>query len=466
MSITATKMNERADADVDNEPESQEKRFKHSYLTLDNISNDFLLQILRHLNIFDIVNLSYTCTRLHSFACEFIFPKLARQVELYMTAHNDWNFEETYPHVVRSDGSHSIPSLTMSELENSFERFGSFVEHLTLVGTHLKEPSEFFLTERLLDFENLLDMCPNLHTLCMENVKFREGGGHLFQHVAAGIKSLELKQCSGITNDWSEELKRFSKLEQITFITGHNENNVDFFKYNHLSNLTISCNSCSIPDLERIFNTNLQSIHQLKLLNSTQRFNAEAIDYQAIATLIIDKLPNLENLAIEDYVSVQLPNLLTELPHLKSLKLRCNDKSVNSLLRKLSDGGIIENLYIYYGVFDEEDENEPPLVFNNLQSCRWWIEKDNSVQIFRALTKSQMPAIRNLYFCLPSHTEDLLSVFESKKNLRTLTIDCYIHVGRLAFLQKLIQILNLDGTRPYLNLNMDSLNVEEVGYIF
>lgn len=451
----------------DNLTEQQLKRCEYSFfLTLDNISNDFLLQICQYLNIFDVVNLASTCRRLHNFASGHIFPKLAKHLELYMTGNHGRIGEEWYnPNRVQSDDSDFILNLKIIDLENSFEKFGSFVKHLTLKGSFLRRFADIFQTECLRDFERLLDMCPNLQTLCMELVEFNKEDGHLLQHITSGIKRLEFKRCSGIPNDWTEGLKRFSKLEQITF-TGYNKTNVDLFKYSHLSSLTIGNESCTMYDLEKIFDKNHQSMQQLKLLSWVSQ--TKEIDYQDIATLIIDKLPNLKYLAIEDEVSVKLSNSLTELPHLKSLKLFCNGHSVNSLLRNLSDRGKIEDLDIEDGVFVEEDEtNKPPLVFNKLKSFRWIMIRYNSIQIFRALTKSQMPAIRNFDLDLiKDNITDLLSVFETKETLKTLTITCYDIDVRFAFLQRLIEILNLDGTRPFLNLNMKSLAAEEVSQIF
>lgn len=75
-------------------------------------------------------------------------------------------------------------------------------------------------------------------------------------------------------------------------------------------------------------------------------------DYQFISTLIIDKLPKLENLVISQL-----------------------------------------NVVLDSGVYDNEDDNAPPI--NKLRKFELNSECDDndSVKLLKALTKSQMPVI-------------------------------------------------------------------------
>lgn len=73
-----------------------------------------------------------------------------------------------------------------------------------------------------------------------------------------------------------------------------------------------------------------QCIRHLKLLYFTK-----LPDYRTIGTLIVHKLPKLENLTIEDIFSDKLMKWLAELSHLKSLKVHCSSgESLQSVLAK------------------------------------------------------------------------------------------------------------------------------------
>lgn len=423
------------------------KRFKYNCPSLDTISNDFLLQIWQYLDILDSVNLASTCTRLLSFACDFIFPKQAREMVIQTKDAFIYGIDDL---VFRSQ-------LKMSDLEIPFKRFGSFVEHLALRRMGYRNTIPTYSARLFVDFEKLLDLCPNLHSLCLNNLEFRNEDVHLFRHVTAGLEELQLVYCSGITNKWSEELNRFTKL-QISMIS-YNGEIVDIFKLNNLSSLTIDDNP-SLSDLGTILNKNAQSLRQLNMKRISH-------DYREITSLIIEKLPNLESLAIE--LTAELTNSLPALPHLKSLKLSAYGypmQRVNSLLRKLSDCGTIEDLCIESSfVFDVEDKNEPPLVFKKLQSfaCSLSECEYGVAPLCKALTKSHMPEVRRFDFSMTKLIDDVWPVIESKKTLITLTIEVLSCYDAVKFLQGLFEILKQQkGSRPYLNLNMNGLSDEGV----
>lgn len=455
------------DWDISAEP--QTKHFKYSYATLESINDDCLRTIFYYLNNFEIVKLASTCTRLQDFSNTFIFPKMAKQVKIKMAA-SKYNSSYVYDEeeVVEEE-------LTMYDLRTPFESFGCFIEQLTLEGSYelnsddlMKlEPHE---TESLRFFEDLLDLCPNLHTLRMERVNFSYKDDEILKHVTSSLKELKLLRCSGIETEysgWSEALKRFTNLTQLS-LTGSNDVTVGLFKDNiNISTLNIDHESLSTSnDLENILNLIGQNVQQLKLAG----FAISPVDdevYYSIGTLIVDKLPKLEKLSIELSISVELIQSLTQIPHLKFLKVSCGDGSVNSLLRELSYCGKIEELVIENGVFDKDD-NAPPLVFDKLLKLRWYEiqshTKDDWLAVLQVLKRAQMPAINcfNFSLALKEHTAGILALFESKKTLQSMTINCtHSNIAdQLAFVHGIIEILKLNPNRPFLKLNIYPLKIK------
>lgn len=418
--------------------ESQTERTQNCAGIFEKINNDCLREIIKYLNIFEVEKLAATCTKLQTFSNDFIYPKIARKMEIRFNQVSGFDRIERYGTFYTND------------FQRPFESFGSCIEQVTFIGINFGPTSQ------------LLRLCSNLHTLRMRYYYFNSGDSKILNHVAPSIKILKLECCSGNEDDWSETLKRLPNVEHIT-LTGRNKITANLFKREKkLSSLTIDYRSLSSGnDLENIFDHNGKTIQQLKLFNFT-----ESPNYQSIRTLILDKLPKLENLAIEDTLSFKLTNLLTELPYLRSLKVTCTYyESVNSLMRTLSDLGTIEELDIEKGVFETEDENAPPLIFNQLRtvSC-------DSLTIVSALTKSHMPAITCFQFDL---LEDamciLLTLFISKKTLKSMHVFCWAwtNVERNRFALEIISILRRNMNRPYLNLkiHMLSINAELVSKI-
>lgn len=419
---------------------NMEPQAKHcSSETLKTITDDCLHEICKYLSISEVVQLGSTCLRLQNFTKDFIFPKIARQMEITLKV-------ESIMVVERS-------TIALNAMD--FESFGSFVKQLTVI--YVGE-WEMKYTHSI---EKILDSCQNLRSLCMYGIDFTTDDSQILSHVTPSLRKLKLELCSGITNDWCEELKRFSKLEILTLI-GTDKINAKLFKNNlNLSKLTINLlNYSTEKDVENLFNHNSESIRQLKIIKFTKLH-----DYQSISTLIVNKLPNLEKLIIDGWFTVELTNSLTDLPHLKAMKVGCDGESVNSLLRKLSDLGVIEDLCIINGVVDDEDDNAPALVFNKLKSFRWHtIFKQDPLAVFKVLTKSQMPVIVGFNFKAGVEiTGSLLAFFESKETIKSLIIDYFCFIwnkpNRNIFVLEIIKILKSNWNRSYLNLNIGPLDI-------
>lgn len=407
-------------------------------IDLESINDDCLREICKYINIFEVVQLASTCARLKNFIEDCIFPKISSEMELTFTLQGRTMVE-------------SAITLNTQELEKLMKYFGGFVRQLTI-------RRMFYGHNFNIDLEKILDLCPHLSSLHMCGFDFT--GAQILIHVSSSLKVLKLELCNGITNDWSDALKRFSGLEQIS-ITGSNKLSTDFFKHSHnLSSLTLNYDSFSTKmDRDNIFKNCGQSIRQLKL---SQFINSP--DLQSIGTLIVDKLPKLEYLAIQVTFSTELENLLSALPHLKSLKVSLMGENVCPLLRKLSDLGTIEDLNIELGVVCDTDANATPLVFNKLQTFRWWTHfKQDPLVLFNAFTRSQMPVISSFHFIHELKAYGgLLELFDSKKTLQSMIIACdfWNILNRNTFVIKIIEILNRNRDRPFLNLEMNPLDIE------
>lgn len=434
-----------------------------SLTTLESLNDDCLAQICQYLSLFGVAKLASTCTRLHEFANTFVFPKAVKKVEIKFTYETD-----------SSDDSFSIFTTEMDYLVKPFEGFGYSIEQLTFNGS--MEDCDDFLqpieTDNLSSIAKLLDLCPNLHSLCFQQVRFTSDNIYLLSHVTPDLKELKFVRCASTTDDWSKALKRFPTLEHIT-LTGSEDNEttaVFFENTRNLSSLAISYDNLKdAQDLETLFYQNRSSLQKLEITNYYQ-----TTQYQSIRTLIVE-LPKLEYLSIDDRLSQELIDSLDDLPQLKSLKIWCGGMSVNSLLRKLSDLGTIEDLDIKDVVYDMEIDVRP-LIFNQLKSIRLtganFSVNDNEVTdlvgIFKSLIISEMPVITCFDFELKDDEQGryLLELFKSKPTVKTMFIafaSMKIKMqNRCALVIRIIDILKMNEKRRPLNLKVSPLRFDDV----
>lgn len=424
----------------DNNQEPQAKRCRYSTAKLHTINDDCLREIFKYLNIFEVGEVASTCTRLQNFA-ETLYPKIAKKI--IIAFHERFN-----------------PLSNLIEYQKPFESFGKFIEELHVGGRYPSQPSMPYDMETLAYFEKLLSFCPNLHRLSMTHFKFGSEDHRIMKHVPHCLKFLNFRNCTGIENDWSEALKPLTKIEWIS-IHGRNNITANFFKHNtNLSYLAIHNGSLSTEnELENIFEQNGKSIHRLELLKCT-----ESPIFQSIGMLLVNKLPNLEALSIDDYFCDKLLHSLTKLPHLKRLKVNCRHfENVNYLMRRISACETIEDLIIIDGVFAAENDAAPPLVFNQLENFRWNMrqKKFDTSAMLMALSKAQMPKI--LFFSFNLHVESmngLLALFESQKTVEWMDINFHRWncQEQEMFLWMLWEILSRDINRP--NLNMETVRLK------
>lgn len=232
--------------------------------------------------------------------------------------------------------------------------------------------------------------------------------------------------------------------------------------------LTVSSFSTTAKGLQTIFKSNgrrLKSLKLCKFFYAIEKGEPGSIDCASVISTIPVKLPNLENLSIDDILTVKLIRALPALSHLKCLNLNCVTKSINTLLKTLSDR-TIEELQLHNYVVADEDNSTPPLIFSKLKSLV--SSKYVNVQFLRLVTKSQMPMITNLHMGSSSKIikdHEILSLLNSKKSLKSFQIECCEEKeSRIALLYGIVKILETEPDRPFLKLNIGSLKMldEEV----
>lgn len=406
----------------------------NSQVTFELLNDDCLLYVFEYLNIFDATTLALTCTRLKNFVNAFIYPKLAGRIEIQLLSKAD--------ELVRASDFAG-----MENLIKTIRIFGKFVEHLSVVGS--ENLGRFEGSYNILQpIKDVLLLCPNLLTLNIKRVKFDdddEEDFNFFNFIPPNVTEMNFIDCCEI-----EDSKIFlmPEIERITF-TGVNNITGDFVKPNrNLSSLSISFDSCEPENLLMILNLTGNSIQDLRLseFSSSRRF-------ESIVKLIVDKLPRLQNLAIEDDLSVELTNSVAKLPHLKSLKINCRRRNVISLLQILSERGTIQVLEIENFAVDDTTDFKP-LVFSELHTLRCPKSSRKSLKSFlKIMIKSEMPAINALYMQgYRAIEQDILALFESKKTLKTMNINYTHGTNSFALLCGIIEILKADRNRPCLNL--------------
>lgn len=433
--------------DNNSPPKPIAKRFKCSENTFETINDDCLREIYKYLHILDAVNLARTCTRLFDFANSDIWPIKAKQINIIMQKEKIFY-------------SFDLPT---EDTEVPFEYFGRYVQHLTFKeGGPIPIPMNY-IKNYWIRYKKVLKLCPNLETVRLEDIDFVRDGGPLLKFVPTNIKELQLEQCFRISDDWSVEFKRFSKLERISVNGIQHFTGAFFANCRNLTDLSICCFTPNM--LEMICDLHGPRLKRLKI-----RTFLDILGFKKIVDLIIEKLPALERLAVEDDLAVNKLSLMSEIPKLKSLKIVCNSMlcSVNSLLQRLSENGIIAVLWIRKGFF--ENKHDKALNFQNLKEFLWNSDY-NSSTLLKLLTGSQMPTISNFTFYsrdfVLNERDGLLEFFKSKKTLNSIKI--VADAISFAFVNEIVEIWKADVSRnrPFLKLTIDcaSIGEKEVSYI-
>lgn len=282
----------------------------------------------------------------------------------------------------------------------------------------------------------------------MENIDFNEEDYHVLENITSKIKQLELENCKGITDKWSDSLKNLRNLDKFK-LTGENKTTAEFYKnFRNLSSLYID--EYGRWDLETIFDLTGHSLQHLNLYSPSMTG-----DLRFVKKLIIDKLPKLERLEVLD--GSHDPTY----PHLKSLRVILPD---GRTFRYYSNCEEIEHLSFLGELnFDDEHKFAPP-VFNELKSFVWYsasrIEDVYVINMLKAVTKAIMPKIHTFRFNNSSgtltekHITELLKLIQSKKSLKTLRYNVKFQEP-FKFVEQLIDILKRNTAQTKLAFKLE-----------
>lgn len=438
--------------------------FRGSYTRLDTINDDCLRPIFKYLNMMDVVNLVATSTRLLNFAKTDYFPKNATDFTI-SNGRKTENLE-----TVNLDGQVSS-NITLKSLETTFGFFGEFVENLTFSFRFYLIPQR--KTETLRSCMVALQHCRNVKKLSFFNCNFNLIQTQALQKQIErfqDLKELKFLNCYGVVEKWPGLLKRVSKVETLHLSKEHPtfDNFFDYFK--NLTSLSINFETIyhkwQVHDLGKIFD-NIG--HCLRHLNLHSLENVQG--YQSIATLMTAKLLKLDKLELH-FKLTEDTQVLFELPHLKFLDIRCKFWSINSLLRKLSDDQIIEELRISNGRLDFQYIDPLQYSFDNLKSFYCQLTANLSVSNFMEImtTNSFMPVIHTIE--LNSITDignrNLYNIMEfvlEKKTLKLVELSFASggFIFPFSWLTTLIDKLNEPCTpkRPFLDLYIFPLELND-----
>lgn len=318
--------------------------FVPGYSTLEYINDDCLHYIFTYLDFLDTMNLAATCSRFHNFVKAFIYPKKTKKICI---ADSSTGFIAT----VSALDANPSQQIKLRSFETLFSFFGEFVDDLTFSCMPL--PNSYQSEEKLEIWRNfmaIMKKCKNLTKLRLKYYTLRQRETHELQRNlierSQNIKELEFYKCSGLTSNWLAKLNiGVSKVDKLSLSTSNpiGGNFFDYFK--NMSSLSIWFTTNSYwknDEIAMIFDKNSHCLKNLKLSNLTR-----SNDYRSVVSFIFDKLHKLENLGLGIELTHTSESLI-DLPYLRSLVM-WSDINVNSVLRKLSVNGIIEELTISKG---------------------------------------------------------------------------------------------------------------------
>lgn len=428
------------------------KRKRATKGTLLTINDECLRQIVQFLNIFDAVNLAATCPRMHIFANSVIFPMKAKQMNIVCDRRITFNINKS-------------TGLPLKDINTTLSYCGEFVEEMVLDNwENLWSDIDDVIWR---SFAIVIKNCQNLVKLSLSFIRLTRKEIHQMQNIIENLqylKELEFAQFFGVTDTW-RAVKGISKVVKFTLSTVEDRVSDNFLNYfKNLSSLNIRFyverdNKWRPEYLAQIFDNNGHSLRHLKLADL---YSLEG--YESVGTLIAAKLPKLESLELEFEIKEETKYMI-ELPHLKFLKIYGREwvGSMNSYLRMHSEIGIIEELIVFAGVFDDAGANEPPLNFNKIRRIGWDCEKWPG--FLQLMTRSQLLEIQNIC-CRSVKTDDLEDFLKFVTLNKTLKLIQLLNVFDHKLIMPWNQLIGIlkepsKPRRPFLNLVLWRLSLGE-----
>lgn len=424
----------------------------HTESALNNINDECLLQICKYLNLYHVRNLAASCRRLREFANTSLIPAIVRRLELVII-----HEKQT---VLHWDSC----VVSVDSLRSQVRLFGNFVQHIS-INALVFDDSIWEI------FGNILQMCPNLKTLRIENARCASVS-ELLSNVSPQLKELHWINSFYMTKDCSIVIKRLFELEKVTVTGGINT----FMLFEHCKKLTylnikydeeslLSVEDINTKGLTKILENNADTLVALKLTDFGYIYS------DSIFQLISKKLTKLERLEITETKKISVPrakNSSFDFSRIMVLNLNCTGRNIeiNSLMQALSYFRVIEELTIFDGYFRNDNTDE--LTFEKLQKLCLYQRNVNTAFI-KMITRARMPALQHLTITYHKQEVCYLKVFvdliESKKSLTSLWV-----IGSSDFSLLVIKIIemlkaDLSGNRAFLKLSIPrKIGDQEVNY--
>lgn len=398
---------------------------------LDTLIDDCILKIADYLSPVDVVNLASTCARFFVLAGSKIFPQFVK-VRLASTCCK--KIEDK--------------TITKELLDTMMLHFGATVQHIELNNL-------VFACSYL---KIVLEKCPRLHTLNITRHVFTKEEIEIISksNVSTNIRVLILNFCKNVKA--FNTLTIFPKLRAVKLNFIQEE---VLLRHDVLPNLTKlelrGCDFRSKSELKSNFELMGLNMRSLKLVGG--EYNQM---FAIIAPLITMKLKNIESLTISIESNVSSLLCLTELNHLKDLKIFgiCCCINVTELLNKLSARGRLERLELnggtYWDNFPQFEKlrrlrlNPFHITSNNLHGAR------------------NMPLVTHLWIGKAPHINDkmLVALYAFKKSLIEMQVTNEEGIITFSAIKQIIDYLRYRGAdRPHLKLTIKPFKLRKAEVI-
>lgn len=427
------------------------------------INEDSIREISQYLNVFELINLGQTCNGLQILVENILLTRQTKVIDVQTM--NDLDLYDDYEQwdyindvlfpadivIIKLD--HTYSSNTLKGLVDGIKYFGRSVEAFNF--------TYFFYFDHQTGGDNawhsivnVISHCTNLKTLKIEGVAFTSERANELKELIDSLKNLKVLKiidCSKLTSNWPATLKPNSTIEKLTLKMGEcnkEEISDDFLEYfKNVSSLSFQSNGEECVTLLGHYG------HSLKLLKLC------IAKYESLTPVITENLTELEHLKI----TLADRDEFIDLPHLKTVHLS-DHEYLGSILRKLSDKGIIECLVFHGYCILSENMTFPPFIFNKLQTITF--DEYTKSNVFRTMAKAQMPVLRNILITLSNqqYLHDLWQIVEANSTITLIRLEFREHtVIPLSTWIELIDILRkpCSPNRNVLYLRISAWPIEQ-----
>lgn len=427
------------------------------------INEDSLREICQYLNVFEMINLGQSCNGLQIFVENILLTRQTKEIDVQTM--NDLDLYDSYDELNYINGvlfpddiviiklDHTYSSNTLKGLVDGIKYFGRSVETFNFTYAFYFDHASGG-DNAWHSILNVISHCTNLKTLKIDGVAFNSERAYELKELIDSLKNLKvlkINDCSKLTSNWPATLKTNSSIEKLTLKMAEcnrYEISDDFLEYfKNVSSLNFQYDGEECVTLLKHYG------HSLKLLKLC------IAKYESLTPVITENLRELEHLKI----TLADRDEFIDLPHLKTVRLS-DHEYLGSILRKLSDKGIIECLEFHGYCILSEHMSFLPFIFNELQTIKF--DEYTESNVFRTMAKAKMPVLRNMQITLfnQQYLRDLWQIVEANSTITSIRLEFREHkVIPLSTWIELIDILRKPCTpnRNVLYLRISAWPIEQ-----